>query len=668
MPAGMPYFAWIDPSETVFTSGHMRWDEAIFSFKLSQNEGDPANLTAVVRRPRNVAGDPIGLLGPGRKIWIWFAFDCGPDLIRFRGRLVGVPTSLFEDLVTLEFIAKPIDLVSQKAALADSLRVLPFYDDVVIDPQRRDDPDLVLEGYTKIWHYDRETHILTVSDEITGEDGTIQFDGGSDDGKVLYDGLGLTLTSGPLSRVDVNAEYNWTQQAQGSIDLTGWLAKHFTTSSVPGAFTSYTFTADNWPKAGASLGNGWTVTSATAYELYDWTVKTTTETESLTIIGPDGSTSQSSITATNSYVGSYAGTHAQFPAIVTKDEWQTTYGKDGDGLLYPQSTSRSVEAVGAVLPEHTIKATLVAGYTAQRPCIETVSLTLFANVQHILTDPADGEALQLADIRSVNLSEGTSPAIGDPGRRSYISTSRGNQSIQYLICLAKAQLMRRARVVEIAFAPKLSRICEVTLRKNAFLSEPRVGNATGKIIGYSLALDGSNGKIDCEIRIGCAIGYGGFITAVTGTPTYCDVAYTGPDYQQFINRTVLLDSSVGYSPVNSNPQDDGIIFLGSGPSLPSVVVEDVAIENDSTTQRNAFANFVPSGMPTGGYIPAFDRTTTDDGQKRIAARDDQLREFLKAHETTISFKLSNMNAEFSSDYTVQMTDLEIPQGYNLEAT
>src|SRR5262245_32248551 len=158
MPAGYPYFAWIDPSETTFGSEHLRWDENVFSFTLSQEEGDPASLTIAVRKPYNASGNPIGLLGPGRKIWCWFALDCdGTNLIKFRGRLVGVPTSLFEDLVTLEFVARPIDVVTQKATLADSLRVLPFYDEAVIDPARRTDPDVVLEGYTAVWHYDRET-------------------------------------------------------------------------------------------------------------------------------------------------------------------------------------------------------------------------------------------------------------------------------------------------------------------------------------------------------------------------------------------------------------------------------------------------------------------------------------------------------------------------------
>ena len=668
MPAGWPYFAWIDSSETTFTSAHMRWDEQVFSFKLSQDEGDPAQLTAVVRRPQNASGGTIGLLGPGRAIWCWFAFDCGPDLIRFRGRLVGIPTSIFEDLVTLEFVAKPIDVVTQKAALADSLRVLPFYDEVVIDPARRNDPDLVLEGYTAIWHYDRETHVITISDEITGEDGTVSFDGSSPDANVLYDGLGLTLTSGPLSRVDVNAEYTWTQTGQGIVNLTGWIVGHWPGSSM-GVISSYTLTAADWPKVGSSLGSGWTVADGTyAYDLYDWTVKTTTESNSLTIVSPDGSTNKSTITATNSYVGPYAGNHAQFPAIVTRDEWNATYGVDGDGLLYPSSVTRNFEAVGAVIPQQQIRATLWAAFKAQRPCTERVSFSLFANVQHILTDPADGEALQVPDIRSVNLSEGDSPPIGDPGRRSYIATARGNQSIQHLIALAKANLMKRARVVEIAFAPKLSRMPEITLRKNAFLAEPRVGTALGKIIGYSLALDGSNGRIDCQVKIGCAIGYGGVVTVVDGTPTYCVIAYTDSAYQQFINRHVPFDSSVAYSPPNAAPNDDGIVLTGAGPSIGNIIVQDLEVTFGPIDQQAAFANFKANSAPTGGYNPALNQETMDVSRQKLEARAQMMKDFLTAHETHATFKLADMNAEFSTDYIIDITDLEIPQGYNLEAT
>ena len=184
-------------------------------------------------------------------------------------------------------------------------------------------------------------------------------------------------------------------------------------------------------------------------------------------------------------------------------------------------------------------------------------------MQHILTDPEDGEALRLDGIKSVNLSEpidGVVP-MGDTRRRSYIATARGNQSVEHLIALARAHLLKRSRVVEISFAPKLSRMAEITLRKNAFIIEPRIGEATGKIIGYTLALDGSDGRINCEVRIGCAIGRGGSQIAAGGTPTYAEEAYTGADYQQFTGRIVLFDTSVGYAPPNADPNDDGIDFL-----------------------------------------------------------------------------------------------------------
>src|SRR5262245_10728789 len=548
MPAGLPYFAWIDPGETIFGPEHLRWDEQVFSFALKQDEGDPASLTLAVRGPR------IGLLGPGKKFWCWFALDCGPDLIRFRGRLVGVPTSIFEQLVTLEFVARPTDVVAQKEALAESLRVLPYYDEVVIDKSRRDDPEVVLEGYSAIWHYDRETHELTVSDEITGEDGLVEFDGESDGGKVLYDGLGLTLTTGPLARVDVSAEYTWTQQARGNVDLTQYLVDNWPNEIVdgnsyarPGNITSYSFTADNWPKPGGGIGDGWEVADATATAVYDLTVKSETTGGEIKYVWGDGSNTTTSFSETTSALtGGTPPGSIVYPAIVTKDDVRVSYsGGSKSGTSGSESetsepktvssVSRNFSETAAVLPLNHTRPTLLAAYTAARQCTERVSFSLYADVQDVLTDPADGEALRIDDVRSVNLSEtlgeGTDAymPIGDPRRRSYIATTRGNQSLEHLIALARAHLLKRARVVEITFAPKLARMPEITLRKNASLVEPRIGEALGKVIGYSLALDGADGRVKTGIKIGCAIGRGGSAVAADGEPTYCEAAYVGPD-------------------------------------------------------------------------------------------------------------------------------------------
>jgi hypothetical protein len=672
MPAGLPYFAWIDAGETVFGPEHLRWDEAVFSFTLKQDEGDPASLTVAVLRPRNADGNPIGLLGPGRKIWCWFALDCGPDLIRFRGRLVGVPTSLFEDLVTLEFVARPIDLVSQKNALADSLRVLPYYDEVVIDPARRTDPEVVLEGYSAVWHYDRETHVLTVSDEIDGEDGLVEFDGASEDGKVLYDGLALNLTSGPLARVDVSAEYTWTQQAQGNVDLTQYLVANWPNeiNYLRGAITSYSFTFDSWPKPGAGIGDGWQVTDATATSPYDLKVYTKTSTSYSKTTFPDSSwfgastmstTSSETVSAVNMGPGNLGSGE-----MVTQDNISVKHTAGGEAV---SSMSRSYSATAVVLPlNYTVPTLLLAGYKANRQCTELVTFSLYADVQHVLTDPEDGEALLVNDVRSVNLSEVIGSGsdayapIGDPRRRSYIATARGNQSLEHLIALARAHLLQRARVVEIAFAPKLSRMPEVTLRKNAFLTEPRVGEALGKIIGYSLALNGADGKVDCEIRIGCAIGRGGSAVAAGGDPTYAEIDYTGADYQQFTGRMVLFDTSVGYSPPSADPNDDGIEFL-SVLTAEDVIDTPLVVENPPAVQRA----YIESHL-IANYAPASNVTADQDQrQAMVAALSEAYNNALKQVETKATFKLKSMSRQFSSGYDIQVTDLKIPTGYDLEA-
>jgi hypothetical protein len=618
----MPYFAWIDPGETTFGSEHLRWDEDVFSFTLAQDEGNPASLTLVVRRPRNSSGNPIGLLGPGRKIWAWFALDCGPDLIRFRGRLVGVPTTIFEELVTLEFVARPIDLVTQKNALADSLRVLPYYDEAVIDPTRRTDPEVVLEGYSAIWHYDRETHVLTISDEITGEDGLVEFDGASEDGKVLYDGLGLTLTSGPLTRVDISAEFAWTQLAQGTVELTKALLSQWP-GAGPNYIRSFYINKDSWPKTGASLGDGWIAAEATAFAP-SYTPITVTGGSTATVKFPDdgwsGPTSMTTtVSQTRTSVNTPPGSFdlpGELPVTKTSASFQDTGG--GGTALTSYSYSYSQSTTVQVMQHTTVS--LLAGYAAKRQCTEVVTFSLIADVQHVLTDPDDGEALLINDIKSVNLSEPISDGsvpIGDVRRRSYITTDRGNQSLEHLIALGRAHLLQRSRVVEIAIKPKLSRLPEITLRKNAFLVEPRIGEALGKIIGYSVGLNGSDGRVDCQLRIGCAIGRGGSAVADGGDPTYCTVDYTGADYQHFTGRTVLFDTSVGYQPPNADPNDDGLNFLS--PLKPDDVIE------------------IPLTV-----------THAPDGERA-------------------TFKLKSVTGEFSSDYGLQVTDLKIPTGYNLEA-
>src|SRR5215467_5119920 len=93
----MFFNAWADATEVIFGPEHHVVDEDIVSFRLEQNEGDCATLELEVRNPK------IGLLAPGRKVWLWFSYDSGTGGVvpLFFGRLVGIPTNLLHEVVTL---------------------------------------------------------------------------------------------------------------------------------------------------------------------------------------------------------------------------------------------------------------------------------------------------------------------------------------------------------------------------------------------------------------------------------------------------------------------------------------------------------------------------------------------------------------------------------------
>ncbi len=204
------YFAWADKNEAFDPAVHARIDEDIFKFDVDHSEGDFATLTAIVRNPR------IGLLAPSRRVWAWLSWQNGADLVPlFYGRLVGVPTDINQELVTLVFTARPADFVALKAAKAETLKVRPYYDPIWINPDALDDPDTVLEARSALWSIDRVTHEVDISDVLVGEDGIEDF--GPDE--VPYDSVKINLGETPLRSVSVDATINWTQSASGTLAL-----------------------------------------------------------------------------------------------------------------------------------------------------------------------------------------------------------------------------------------------------------------------------------------------------------------------------------------------------------------------------------------------------------------------------------------------------------------
>jgi hypothetical protein len=118
----------------------------------------------------------------------------------FFGRLVGVP-SLRGEAATIELLACPADYIQQKANLASTLRVAPYWDPVFIAADKRGDPDAVLEALSALWHIDRITGQVTVSDIIAGEDGTESLS----TSEVPYDSLEISIDQQPLISLTVRS-------------------------------------------------------------------------------------------------------------------------------------------------------------------------------------------------------------------------------------------------------------------------------------------------------------------------------------------------------------------------------------------------------------------------------------------------------------------------------
>ncbi len=89
-------FYYADESETTFNASTMNvFDEDLFSFVIQHDEGQHPTLDVIVKNPR------IGLLAPGRKVWVWFAW---PMTRLTQGRLC--PSSSACSLVCLPTCSK----------------------------------------------------------------------------------------------------------------------------------------------------------------------------------------------------------------------------------------------------------------------------------------------------------------------------------------------------------------------------------------------------------------------------------------------------------------------------------------------------------------------------------------------------------------------------------
>ena len=361
-PSEQPfYFAWVNSTDGTFNSTFERADEQVFSFQLNQNEGEFAELFVDVINPKT------GLLAAGRKQWVWFSYYNGSSAVPlFFGRLVGVPQQLQNEIVRLQFIARPGDYEPQKEALADTLKVAPFWEPLFLTEESIEDPDAVLEARPALWHIDPITHVVSISDITQGEAGTIAYGG-----NYYYDSLNVSYSTPPASRCIVDAEISWAQRAAGEIDVTDQM-RPFKSHTGPGVY-------NDWPDEGTSFGSVFSVAST----------------------DPGSVDALVYYEETENGLPLEIGFASKFPVYAAQDQYQTT------SLWYEWSFDPS----------------MTVAYNLTRDYIERVSVTLACDTQAMVTDPGDTDTIRLsvagrADEVVVEAGSGSGPAsAGATARR-----------------------------------------------------------------------------------------------------------------------------------------------------------------------------------------------------------------------------------------------------------
>lgn len=609
--------ALVDASETTFEESHVREDLVVFDMQFQHDEGDFASLTLEVQNPR------VGLIAPGRPLWIWFAWNPNyvPDehgassegeaafsdmVPLFFGRIMGVPEDITEDTVRLTFLARPADFEEQKTALASSLRVFPYFDPVWFSPESRFENDNVLESRSALWHIDPVTHVVTISDIVTGEDGVITVG----EGDAFHDSVRISYGEPPCRQLNVTASVNWDQKGIGAVPIP--LRPSLDTYTGAGLI-------ENWPKAGDTIGGGWSVADGVAVRV-------------------DGNGTDS-WTWTNMIPP--AAPFSDDEKIIFVPSWAKPW------VFYKQEFPGKQLRV----KRWTVHGSLSVKFDVSRGKSETVAFVLRSDTQSILTDSADGEAQDL----HFSSSEVATPVgvfsdgsfdipIGKPSARSYLTTDRGQQSLEYLILVARARLVASARCVDLACeVPWEFAISQaVSLRKSAVLTDERLpgGIAGGKIKSISLSANGE-GVFNAAMVMGCTIGRGGTIEATAGTPTYVETGYVTKPYQVHDNEFVMpVAGEVAYQSILGLPPNDdgfdlermvGARIIKAGPTYTNLAEE----------QRDFIQ---PAESPGDVYT------------------------LLNTKQTTIAFELYPLNSgPFDTTYSLETTLLKIPKTIDLEA-
>jgi len=382
--AGPFYLAWVDATETTFGLEHHRMDEYVYSVRRTLSEGQKPVLEIEIENPR------VGLLSTNRKTWAWVSWFNGTTIVPLLfGHLVGNPVQLTKETMTIQLIADPKNYKHQVQMLAESMKVLPYWDPVWIEVGKRDDPDKILETYAAFWDVHPTNHDVIAVGLAAGPAGNIDLT----EGDYFYGSFSSTTGQPPETSILMDATVPWTQSSRGIVYVGSHIVRSYSNAIISG-----------WPKPLTQLGSGWSVYASNAFDSghadmaesvsisYSWQNKekhhSNGDTMSLSVSQtvPKGPVGTSKVLTQSSQTG-----------LVDP------FAVDEDGDPSPLNIPATYNETSVHALTYTAVTTLTLEYRAERPRTERVIFTINADVQPILVDPTVDQVSEIVTMTGADV-------------------------------------------------------------------------------------------------------------------------------------------------------------------------------------------------------------------------------------------------------------------------
>ena len=429
------YFSWVKKDEVFDPGAHAREDLQIFKLNISQKEGEVALAQLTVLKQELPPTDQ-------RYAFISCQNEEGEIQLIFKGKLVFFPKIMNDESVLLEFSAEPDQSREQLEKLQESLRVHPYWDELFVHSlDGKHDAIEFLDARSELYYWDRITGELSLSNLFLGRK---TWDLSNE---ILKDSLKVTLGETPLSEITVNVIAEWTQKAEGHIDVSHRIARHFSGGMI-NTLTPADF-KNRWPKEGQKISGG-----RSGYQIIK---------SHITEINPPKT-----------------GILNSYPTVT--------------GPLWRVNTQTS-EPEAIRLKRSWLKARLLLGWSYRQKRREIMSFCLPQNHQLSVGTHRKEKKLNLH-----------LQAIGDSHRSNFFNTKRGRMAIDHAIEVAKSYLAGSSRCVEIEFEVPFHSILQLTTDHDVVLKGVVIpgGLVKGKVVSYRLSKDGlkSIGWVKLAIAVG----------------------------------------------------------------------------------------------------------------------------------------------------------------------